>query len=175
MKYLRLPDNICNSPEYGIWQQARARCHDPSHKQYDSYGGRGIIMWWIWRNDFEAYYMYTGKRPLDHPIYGKYTLDRKDNDEGYVPGNVHWATYAQQTINRRPHSVSLTNYRCWPRINAVINGITMSLSMNDAAKYAAYKNISSFYQRLNNIPDEQLDATYAQSLIKRARIIEDAT
>jgi transposase len=36
-----------------------------------------------------------------------YTLDRTDNDSGYRPGNVRWATRAEQNRNRRPQPGSL--------------------------------------------------------------------
>lgn len=49
----------------------------------------------VWRDDFPAF--------LDHigPCPHGYTLDRRDTNGHYEPGNVRWATYKQQGENRR--------------------------------------------------------------------------
>jgi len=36
-----------------------------------------------------------------------YTMNRKNNDYGYTPGNVEWATWIQQNQNRRKHKNAL--------------------------------------------------------------------
>ena len=36
----------------------------------------------------------------------EYTLDRADNSLGYTHGNMRWATWHQQRINRRPVTAS---------------------------------------------------------------------
>lgn len=72
-----------------------ARCHNPQHPQYIYYGGRGITVCARWRNSFENFLADMGVRPEG------LTLDRRDNDKGYEPGNCRWATRAEQTRNRR--------------------------------------------------------------------------
>jgi hypothetical protein len=73
-----------------------SRCHRPTHARYSSYGGRGITVCERWRADFWAFIEDMGERPPG------LTLDRTDNDAGYSPGNCRWATYFEQTHNRRP-------------------------------------------------------------------------
>lgn len=84
-----------NSPEWKAWVNARRRCTDPNHPDWRNYGGRGIRMHKRWLVSFLDFYEHIGPRPPGM------TLDRKGNDRGYMPGNVRWATRAEQTANRR--------------------------------------------------------------------------
>ena len=74
------------------------RTTNPNHPKYHRYGGRGIVMCEEWLSNRQSFYDYCdetlGHRPDNH------TLDRIDNDKGYEPGNVRWATYKQQNDNR---------------------------------------------------------------------------
>ena len=78
---------------------ATIRCTNPAHKQYKDYGGRGISVHagWMGAAGFPAFLSHIGPRPSK-----AHTLDRIDNDKGYEPGNVRWATRAEQSANRRP-------------------------------------------------------------------------
>lgn len=98
-----------NLPEYKCWQQIKQRCLNPEHEAYPDYGGRGITLDPTWVDDFEAFFAYIGSRPSP-----KHSLDRKDNDLGYIQGNVRWATSVEQNNNRRPH-------RIIPRKNPLVN------------------------------------------------------
>lgn len=86
----------CETPEYRAWADAKYRCFNPNAADYYKYGGRGITMCDEWRNDFDAFLEHIGPRPS-----AKHSLDRVDNERGYEPGNVRWATKSQQNINRR--------------------------------------------------------------------------
>ncbi len=81
-------------PEYWIWCSMRRRCSNPNEEHYDVYGGRGITVCEEWQNDFAAFLAHVGRRPG----LG-YSIDRINNDLGYQPGNVRWATQKQQTRN----------------------------------------------------------------------------
>jgi len=77
----------------------KRRCHDPKSTSYPRYGARGIEVFQAWREDFSAFKAYLdsaiGPRPSE-----KHTLDRIDNDRGYEPGNLRWATRKQQRENQ---------------------------------------------------------------------------
>lgn len=80
------------------WMGARRRVTDEKHPRFKDYGG--ITMYYKWQKDYASYRDYInaelGPRPsLDH------TLDRTDNDKGYEPGNLRWATTEEQLSNRR--------------------------------------------------------------------------
>ncbi len=83
--------------EWQAWRNARARCHNPRNPGYPNYGGRGIQMAEEWRDSFPAFLAHIGPKPDP-----RLTVDRVDNDRGYDPGNVRWATPSEQAFNRRP-------------------------------------------------------------------------
>lgn len=74
------------------------RCYNPKHPYYYAYGGRGIGVSREWREDVNAFCSFVlsniGERPAS------YSLDRIDNNLGYAPGNVRWASAKTQNENR---------------------------------------------------------------------------
>lgn len=81
--------------EYRRWYGAMQRCHNPKNKKYAVYGGRGITVCERWHK-FDNWFADIGVPP--HPDL---QIDRIDNERGYEPGNVRWATRAEQFANRR--------------------------------------------------------------------------
>lgn len=90
------------SPEYKAWQDAKGRCSNPKNKRYHRYGGRGIRMCEEWMNDFTAFFRHVGKRPFTKRAgYKRYwSLDRKNSDGHYEPGNVRWSGPLIQARNK---------------------------------------------------------------------------
>lgn len=87
---------------YNSWKAAKARCHNPKHKKYKFYGGRGIKMCDRWFNSFEFFFEDMGERPIG------LTLDRFPDMKGnYEPGNCRWATSEEQVRNR-PTNIFIT-------------------------------------------------------------------
>jgi hypothetical protein len=81
------------TPEYLAYGQAKARCENPARKEYARYGGRGIEFRFT---SFQQFLADIGRRPTRY-----HSLDRKDNDGHYEPGNVRWATPDEQQHNIR--------------------------------------------------------------------------
>lgn len=85
------------TPEYRAYWGARTRCQNKKGTSYKYYGGRGIAMCQEWLDSYEAFLAHIGRKPSS-----EYTLDRIDVNGNYEPGNVRWATPAEQVANRRP-------------------------------------------------------------------------
>jgi hypothetical protein len=80
-------------------RKAQRRCTDPNDRDYQHYGGRGISFGF--RSVWAAVYWVAEN--IGFPGPGQ-ELDRTDNERGYEPGNLRWATREQQLANRRPSS-----------------------------------------------------------------------
>lgn len=76
-----------------------SRCYYTKHVSYAQYGGRGITVCWRWHKDnpqgWENFKKDMGRRPQG------LTLDRKDPNGNYEPGNCKWSTPTEQTLNQR--------------------------------------------------------------------------
>lgn len=76
------------------WANTLRKCRDLRHADYRYYGARGITVCARW-DSFENFVEDMGLRP------DELTLERRDNDGNYEPGNCVWATRQTQTENRR--------------------------------------------------------------------------
>lgn len=85
---------LYDSRVYHIWEMMKQRCLNPSAVGYHRYGGRGITVCERWMV-FDNFYADMGDPPSD-----SHTLDRKENDGHYEPGNCRWATAQEQADNR---------------------------------------------------------------------------
>src|SRR5882724_8534937 len=86
--------NLSRTPEYRSWSGIIQRCTNPAKEHYENYGGRGITLHPAWRHDFLAFLAHVGPRPTP-----KHSIDRINNDLGYVPGNLKWSTITEQRKN----------------------------------------------------------------------------
>jgi hypothetical protein len=84
---------MTKSPEYQAYRNARHRCENPNAQAYANYGGRGIKFLF---ETFEEFLADVGFRPSAY-----YSLERKENNGHYAPGNVKWATWSEQQRNKR--------------------------------------------------------------------------
>lgn len=96
---------------YSRWTKMLGRTHDTSDRNY---GGRAICGVWVY-NDWQL--GYATRRTFSPAAFLSYTLfvetvllrppapgfsiDRINNDMGYVPQNLRWANPAMQTQNQR--------------------------------------------------------------------------
>ena len=91
---------LTGTPEYMTWGSMLKRCTNPNDRGYHNYGGRGISVCDRWLSSFENFYADMGPRPSDF-----HSIDRKNNDGNYEPGNCFWATKEEQDNNRRTNRI----------------------------------------------------------------------
>lgn len=82
-------------PEYNIWLAMKRRCYNSTDPSYKRYGERGIKISKEWFYSFWDFYKDMGPRPSE-----EYTLERKNNNNGYCKENCKWATRKEQCRNR---------------------------------------------------------------------------
>lgn len=87
---------------HGVWSGMIERCGNPKHKDYKSYGGRGVTVCNEWRKDFASFKDWAYANGYDENAeYGKCTLDRIDVNGNYCPDNCRWLSMAEQQKNKR--------------------------------------------------------------------------
>lgn len=91
----RATHGMTGTPEYHAFQHARRRCTKTEDIGWKDYGGRGIRFLY---KTFEEFISDVGHRPSEN-----HSLDRKDNNGNYEPGNCRWATKEDQISNRREY------------------------------------------------------------------------
>lgn len=82
---------------YSAWANMRRRCLSPRYANYHCYGGRGITICTRWRgpDGFKNFLADMGPPPAGT------TLDRRNVNGPYSPGNCRWATTEEQAANKQ--------------------------------------------------------------------------
>ncbi len=88
------------SPEYQAWGRMIDRCYNQNDKSYRYYGAKGITVDPIWKTSFDVFFHDIGKRPSS-----RHTLERIDNGYGYFPSNCRWATWKEQSRNKKNNRI----------------------------------------------------------------------
>lgn len=101
-----------HSKVYKSWSDMIQRCTNENTPNYERWGGRGITVCDRWLK-FENFYEDMGDPPAGM------SLDRRENDGNYEPGNCRWATPKEQANNRRSNHL------------VAIDGVVMSASEAD--------------------------------------------
>lgn len=125
---------------YRDWMAIRDRCRSPEYRR------RGIDLYPAWE-DYAVFAGWVrehlGEKPDGHSV------DRINNDRGYVPGNLRYATPTDQARNRSSNTL------------LTVNGETRCV-----AEWAELRGISSaaIYQRLKRgaAPEEAVNAPVRQ-------------
>lgn len=80
-----------HTKKYRTWRKVLQRCTDPNDQDYERYKGKLCEEWKTFEN-FD--------RDVPDPASDDLSIERKENDKGYEPGNVRWATMAEQHRNQ---------------------------------------------------------------------------
>ena len=113
---------------YNRWRHIVARCQCKLSEDFVRYGGRGIRVFGDWLGprgfaNFFEHIVNTMPIPPGMSLAAvltttgtkKLTLDRIDNERGYEPGNLRWATPTEQSANQRRTSYVDVNGSNVPR------------------------------------------------------------
>lgn len=102
----RISHGKCRTPEYRTWINIKSRCLNADYSYSHWYGGRGITVCDRWLNGdgqstgFECFFADMGTRPS-----ARHSIDRKDVNGNYEPGNCIWVTQKDQTRNMRSNHI----------------------------------------------------------------------
>lgn len=97
---MRTTHGESNNYLHHIWDGIKQRCLNPKSTFYSEYGGRGIRICDEWKCDYSEFSRYIRENLGERPS-PEYTIDRVNNNAGYTPGNLRWATPGEQSRNKR--------------------------------------------------------------------------
>lgn len=96
------------SKTYRARQLAMDRCTNPNNPRWSHYGGAGVKVdpRWMGKHGFESFLALLGECPSS-----KHSLSRFLDTGNYEPGNVEWATDAEQKAEARGKRAMLALHR----------------------------------------------------------------
>lgn len=118
-KFIKTPKKWDRSYLYRKFIQMKNRCYKIKHKDYKDYGARGIKVETCLL-DFKNYVdhlldILPEGKTIEDMRNDKWSVDRIDNDVGYVRGNLRWASPTIQARNRRRNRSNSSGFQgvCW--------------------------------------------------------------
>lgn len=93
---------------YTRWISIKQRCYGFNCKAFYNYGGRGITIFDLWKNNYKKFEKDLIKE-IGLPPTKKHQLDRIDNNSNYIPGNLRWATAKENGRNTRKNILFTIN------------------------------------------------------------------
>lgn len=84
--------------EFRIWSAMHTRCKNKNSTGYANYGGRGISVCERWAS-FDNFYSDMGESPPN------FSIERKNTNGNYEPGNCIWADKTTQARNTRANRI----------------------------------------------------------------------
>lgn len=84
-------------PVYTTWYGIKSRCYNEKCIEYKNYGGRGIALCDEWLNDVVCFYNWAINNGWEKGL----TIDRKEVNGNYSPGNCRWISNIEQQKNKR--------------------------------------------------------------------------
>lgn len=152
----RAKHNMHKSRVYQIWASMKHRCANPNNCRY---GGRGITVCRAWQK-FETFYADMGDPPTN-----KHTLERVNNNRGYMPSNCKWATRKEQSRNRSSNTWVTFNgaRRTWAGWAEHL-GVTYQMLMNRRARGGSIAQI--LRPRINTKRNELIEFDGAKHALR---------
>ena len=119
--------NMSKSRIHRIWSRMKSRCYNEKVIEYKNYGGRGIIIYDEWKNNFQNFYNWS----INNGYSDDLTIDRINNDGNYEPSNCRWIDNEQQQKNKRnnhflTYKETTTCIADWEKIKGFKKGLIKS-------------------------------------------------
>jgi hypothetical protein len=140
---------------YKLWENLKQRTGNPNHPRFADWGGRGVTMYAPWRDSFMPFALYITNTIGDRPTT-KHSLDRINNAQGYIPGNLKWSTAKEQAANRRVGVMPQTRWLNFRGQDYSVNGFAKLIgkthkavmyrlsrfeSLEEIAEHFGYSNV----------------------------------
>lgn len=89
-----------------LWNQIKARCHNPNAQDYQHYGARGVRMCREWFGDSDQFVLWSlqnGYKYYPDKVKGdQLSIDRIDPTKNYMPENCRWIPHRENCSRTRP-------------------------------------------------------------------------
>lgn len=154
------------------WRLIKFRTQNKTSNSYKNYGARGIKMFGAWIEDYNAFSKYVLETLGDRPEEA--SIDRIDNEKGYEPGNIRWATAEVQGQNRRSTILDeeivavilIFYYKYKMKISEILDRMNLPSrsSVQGAVKAKCWKNVCYKYKSI--ITDDKVLKTLEEYKVK---------
>lgn len=91
---------------YKIYHGMLNRCYLPTMTGYSNYGGRGITVCDEWKADFKIFQSWA----VNNGYTDSMSIERKNVDKSYEPGNCTWIPFCEQQRNKRKGTNTSSKY-----------------------------------------------------------------
>lgn len=158
---IQLTHDKSSTRVYTIWNNMKQRCFNKENPSYKNYGGRGISMEPEFVKDFVEFYNAVGKPPDET---SNWSIDRIDNNLGYISGNMRWATTSQQNRNKNIH----------PNNKSGITGVNFKLNKSGRTYWVAQWNDLNMKRKSKAFSIDKLgsDKAFTEAVSYREQMIE---
>ena len=95
--WLDMWHGFSNSRLYTVYRAMLARCYNPKHIHYNLYGGRGIKVCDLWKNDKKEFFSWA----MNNGYSDDLQIDRIDCNGDYSPENCRFVSNLINQNNRR--------------------------------------------------------------------------
>lgn len=129
------------SAEYSSWASMVSRCTNYNDASFCKYGEVGIFVAdeWLGRGGFVRFLEHIGPRPS-----WQHSIDRIDGRKGYEPGNVRWASPAEQSRNLRSNIwIEIDGQRMIARDAATLYGVNYKTLLHRLKKMSPEKALKT--------------------------------
>lgn len=142
------------------WRLVKFRTQNKNSNSYKNYGGRGITMYPEWIESFEKFEKYVLENLGDRPEHS--SIDRIDNNKGYEPGNIRWATAEVQGQNRRTTILDeetaavilILHYKYKMKISQILNKMNLPSrsSVSGVVGAKTWRSVCAKYKKIITNP-----------------------